>query len=208
MKNSENIVVTGATGRLGRLVVADLMRIAPTAHVIGVVRNAAAAEDLAASGVEIRTADYDDPVSIESALASADKLLLISSSEVGRQRVTQHRNVIDAAKAAGVKLFAYTSILHADTSPMALAVGHGETEALIRASRVPFVLLRNGWYSENYTANAAAAVKNGAVLGAARDGRISSAARADFATAAAAVLASHHDQAARSLRCCQSPTTS
>jgi NAD(P)H dehydrogenase (quinone) len=123
-------------------------------------------------------------------------VLLISSSEVGR-RTPQHRNVIDAAKAAGVKLLAYTSILRADTSPMALAVEHRETEALIRASGIPFVLLRNSWYTENYTGTIAAALQHGAVLGAAGEGRISSAARADYAAAAAAVLVSPESQAGK-----------
>lgn len=195
MTNSENIVVSGATGQLGRLVVAELFRIAPSTHVIGLVRDVAAAKELADSGIEVRRADYDEPASIDTALAGADRLLLISSSEIGQRRAVQHRNVIDAAKAAGLKLLVYTSLLHADTSSMALAEGHRETEALIRASGVPFVLLRNGWYTENYAANALAAVKHGTVLGAAGNGLISSAARADFAAAAAAVLASHDDQA-------------
>lgn len=196
MAISEKIAVTGATGQLGRLVIADLLRLAPTAHVVGIVRNAAAAKDLADRGVELRIADYDDPASVAAALAGVDKVLLISSNEIGR-RTQQHRNVIDAAKMAGVKLLAYTSILHADTSPMALATEHRETEVLIRASGIPFVLLRNGWYTENYTGNAAAAVQHGAVLGSARDGRIASAARADFAKAAAAVLASRESQAGK-----------
>jgi NAD(P)H dehydrogenase (quinone) len=196
MTISETTIVTGATGQLGRLVVADLLKIAPAAHVVGLVRNAAAAKDLADRGVELRTANYDDPASVVAALAGADKVLLISSSEVGR-RAQQHRSVIDAAKAAGVKLLAYTSILHADTSPMALAVEHRETEALIQSSGVPFVFLRNGWYTENYTGNIAAAVQHGAVLGAARDGRISSAARADYAAAAAAVLTGAENQAGK-----------
>lgn len=195
MTNSEQIVVTGATGQLGRLVVAELLQAAPWARVIGLVRNVAAAKALADSGVELRRADYDDPASIATALVGANKLLLISSSEIGRRRVAQHRNVIDAAMAARMKLLVYTSLLHADKSPMALADGHRDTEALIRASGIPFVLLRNGWYTENYAANAPTAVKHGTVLGAAGDGRISSAARADFAAAAAAVLASPHGQA-------------
>src|SRR5688572_6977393 len=128
MTISETIAVTGATGQLGRLVIADLLRIAPAARVIGLVRNAAAAKDLADRGAELRPADYNDPASVAAALTGVDKLLLISSSEIG-QRVRQHRNVIDAAKAAGVKLIAYTSLLRADTSPMALAVEHRETEA-------------------------------------------------------------------------------
>lgn len=188
MTPSETIVVTGATGQLGRLVVADLLRMAPTARVIGLVRDTAAAKDLADRGVELRAANYDNPASVAAALRGADKVLLISSSEVGR-RAAQHRNVIDAAKAAGVRLLAYTSILHADTNPMALAVEHRETEAYIQSSGLPSVLLRNGWYTENYTGNVAAAIQHGVVLGAAKNGRISSAARADFAAAAATVLA-------------------
>ncbi|PPE74310.1 NAD(P)-dependent oxidoreductase [Solimonas fluminis] len=188
MTNPETIAVTGASGQLGRLVLAGLRRRAPAARLIGLLRNPAAAPDLAAQGVELRPANYDDPASLEAALAGAGKLLLISSSEIGR-RLPQHRNVIDAAKAAGVKLLAYTSILHADSSPMALAAEHRATEEVLRASGLPVVLLRNGWYTENYSGHIAAALQHGAVLGAARDGRISAAARADYAEAAAAVLA-------------------
>jgi NAD(P)H dehydrogenase (quinone) len=196
MTTSETIAVTGATGQLGRLVIADLLSRVPSARIVGLVRNPAAAKDLADRGVELRAANYDDPASVKAALKGVDKLLLISSSEIGK-RAAQHRNVIDAAKAAGVKLLAYTSILHADTSPMELAKEHRETEALIRASGIPFVFLRNGWYTENYTGNVAAALQHGAVLGAACKGRISSAARADYAAAAATVLASRESQAGR-----------
>ncbi len=194
MTISERIAITGATGRLGRLVIAELLRIAPGAHLVGIVRDPVAAKDLAERGVELRTANYEDPAALKAALTGADKVLLISSSEIG-QRVRQHGHVIDAAKAAGVKLLAYTSILHADTSALALAEEHRKTEALIRASGVPFVFLRNGWYTENYTGNIAAAVEHGAVLGAAGQGRLSLAARADYAAAAAAVLASRDNQA-------------
>ena len=164
MTVSENVVVTGASGQLGRLVVADLVRTAPEVHVIGIVRNPEAAKDLADRGVELRVARYEDAASVAAALVGADNVLLISSSEA-RQRIPQHRHVIDAAKAVDAKLFAYTSILHADTNPMALAAEHRETEALIRSSGLPFVLLRNGWYTENYTAGLAAALRRGAVLG-------------------------------------------
>ena len=191
------IVVTGAAGQLGRLVIARLRKIAPAAHVIGMVRNAAAARDLADRGVELRTADYDDSASVARGLAGAARVLVISSSEIGARRMQQHRHVIEAATAAGVTLLGYTSLLHAGTSPMALAVEHRETEALIRSSGVPFVFLRNGWYTENYTANVAAAVRDCAVLGSAGNGRISSAARADFAAAAAAVLAGPANQAGK-----------
>ncbi|MGY3605180.1 MULTISPECIES: SDR family oxidoreductase [unclassified Bradyrhizobium] len=194
MTISERIAITGATGQLGRLVIAELLRIAPGAHLVGIVRDPVAAKDLAERGVELRTANYEDPAAVKAALTGVDKVLLISSSEIG-QRVRQHGHVIDAAKATGVKLLAYTSILHADTSPLGLAEEHRKTEALIRASGVPFVFLRNGWYTENYTGNIAAAVEHGAVLGAAGQGRISLAARADYAAAAAAVLASRDNQA-------------
>jgi NAD(P)H dehydrogenase (quinone) len=188
MSESETIVVTGATGHLGRLVLAELQRLAPKARLVGTARSADAAKDLAARGIEIRTADYTKPDSLATALAGADKVLLISSSEVG-QRTAQHRNVVDAARKAGVKLLGYTSILGADTSPMGLAVEHLATEKYIRAAGVPFVFLRNGWYTENYTGGLAAALQHGVVLGAARTGRISAAARADYAAAAATVFA-------------------
>jgi NAD(P)H dehydrogenase (quinone) len=196
MTTPETVAVTGATGQLGRLVIADLLKSSPAIRVVGLVRNAAAAKELAHRGVELRTANYEDPAGLTVALKGVDKLLLISSSEIGR-RVAQHRNVIDAAKAAGIKLLAYTSILRADRSPMVLAEEHRETELLIRASGVPFVLLRNGWYTENYTASVAAALQHGAVLGSAGNGRIASAARADFAAAAAAVLVSRESQAGK-----------
>jgi NAD(P)H dehydrogenase (quinone) len=189
MPRSESIAVTGATGQLGRLVIADLLRIAPAARLRGIVRSTAGAKDLADRGVELRAADYDDYASVAAALAGADKVLLISSS-AAEQRTAQHRHVIEAAKAADVKLIAYTSILHADSNPMVLAVEHRETEGLIRSSGIPFVLLRNGWYTENYTDNVVAAIKRGAVLGAAANGCISAAARADYAAAAAVTLAS------------------
>jgi len=188
MTTAETILVTGASGQLGRLVIAALRRRAPAAKLVGMVRDAVKARDLAEQGVELRVADYADPLALASALVGIDKLLLISSSEVG-QRTAQHRNVIDAAVAAEVKLIAYTSLLHADSSPMALAVEHRETETLVRASGLPFVLLRNGWYSENYTQGVAAALEHGVVLGAAGDGRLSLAARQDYAEAAAVVLA-------------------
>lgn len=181
------IVVTGATGHLGRLVVAALLKKVPASSIVAAVRNVEKAKDIAALGVQVRCADYNQPPAWDAALKGADKVLLISSSEVG-QRLKQHRAVIDAAKRAGVKLLAYTSVLRADTSPLGLAAEHKETEALIRASGVPFTLLRHGWYTENYTAGIPGALAHGAVYGCADEGRIASAARADYAEAAAAVL--------------------
>lgn len=181
------IVVTGATGQLGRLVIAELLERLPTAQIVAAVRSPERAEDLARRGVEVRRADYDRPETLAAAFAGARRLLLISSSEVGR-RLPQHRAAIEAAAGAGVELLAYTSLLRADTTPLGLGVEHRATEALLAASGIPFAVLRNGWYTENYTAAIPAAVQHGALLGSAGQGRIASAARADYAAAAAAVL--------------------
>ncbi len=181
------IVVTGATGQLGRLVIAALIKKVPASSIVAAVRNVEKASDIAALGVQVRHADYNQPPMWDDALRGADKVLLISSSEVG-QRAKQHRAVIDAARRAGVKLLAYTSVLRADTSPLGLAAEHRETEALIRASGIPFTLLRNGWYTENYTTSISNILAHGAVYGCAGEGRIASATRADYAEAAAAVL--------------------
>ncbi len=181
------IVVTGATGQLGHLTIKALLKKVPAAQIVAAVRNVEKAKDLAALGVQVRHADYTKPESWDAALKGADKVLLISSNEIG-QRAKQHKAVIDAAKRAGVKLLAYTSVLRADTSVLGLAGEHRETEVDIRASGVPFVFLRNGWYTENYSAGIPTALALGAVYGCAGDGRISSAARADYAEAAAVVL--------------------
>ncbi|HEY0300278.1 MAG TPA: SDR family oxidoreductase [Rhizomicrobium sp.] len=196
MNTSDKILITGAAGQLGRLVIAQLLRKVRPDRVVATARKASAAQDLAALGVDVREASYDDPAALDRAFAGTGKALLISSSEVG-QRVPQHRNVIDAAKRAKVGLFAYTSILHADRNPMALAPEHKQTEALIEASGVPFVLLRDGWYTENYTVAIAFALQSGAVFGSAGEGRISAAARQDYAEAAAAVLLSDASQAGK-----------
>lgn len=182
------ITVTGATGHLGRLVVETLLdRGVPADQIVAAVRTPAKAADLAARGVQVRAADYTEPETLAAAFAGTDKLLLVSSSEVGR-RLPQHENVVRAAVAAGVSLIAYTSILHADTTGLALAGEHKATEAVIRDSGLPYVFLRNGWYVENYTENLGPALQFGAIPGSAGDGRISAATRADFAAAAAAVL--------------------
>ncbi len=189
------IVVTGATGHLGRLVIAMLLKKRPASEIVAVVRNRDKAGDMASWGVQMRVADYNQPEAWDAALKGADKVLLISSSEVG-QRVRQHRSVIDAAKRQGVKLFSYTSILHADTSPLKLAYEHKETEAMIRAAGIPYAFLRNSWYTENYTVGIPDVLARGAVYGCAGNGRIASAARADYAEAAANVLTAE-DQAGR-----------
>jgi len=181
------IAVTGATGQLGRLVIEALLKTVPAAQIVAAARNPEKASDLAGRGVQVRRANYDDPATLDAAFAGVKKLLLVSSSEVGKRGV-QHRAAIDAARRAGVELIAYTSVLHADTSPLGLAGEHRETEAALRDSTMPFVVLRNGWYTENYTGSLAAVLEHGAVLGDSGDGLISSAARADYAEAAAAVL--------------------
>ncbi|SFU93675.1 SDR family oxidoreductase [Pseudoduganella namucuonensis] len=181
------IAITGATGQLGQLVISALLKTVPAAGIVALARDPAKAEGLAALGVEVRQADYNDAAALEAAFQGVDKLLLISSSEVGR-RLSQHGNVIAAAKRAGVGLLAYTSLLHAADSPLALAGEHVATEALLRGSGLAHTILRNGWYFENYTGNLGAALAHGAILGSAKDGRVSAAARADYADAAAAVL--------------------
>lgn len=184
------IAVTGATGQLGRLVIEDLKARVPATDIIALARNPAKAAGL---GVTARAADYADPATLAVALKGVDTLLLISSSEVG-QRAVQHQNVIDAAKAAGVGRIVYTSLLHADTSPLSLADEHRQTEAALKASGLPYTILRNGWYTENYTGSVPAGVSHGALVGSAGAGRISAATRADFAAAAAAVVTSDgHD---------------
>jgi len=182
------IAITGATGHLGRLVIAALLdQNVPASEIVAIVRDAGKAADLAARGVQVRQADYAQPDTLTAALRGVDKLLFVSSSEVG-SRAAQHRNVVDAARATGVTLLAYTSIPKADTSPMVLAAEHKATEEMIRAAGLPFVFLRNGWYMENYTDNLAPTLQHGALLGSAGEGRFTPATRADYAAAAAAVL--------------------
>lgn len=181
------IAVTGATGQLGRLVIDALLKTVNPREIVALVRDPLKARDLNTKGVVVRKADYNQPETLRSALVGIQRLLLISSSEVG-QRKAQHRAVIEAAKSSGVQLLAYTSLLHADSSTLGLAVEHRDTEQALAESGLNYVLLRNGWYSENYTASVPPAVEHGSILGSAQLGRISSAAREDYADAAAVVL--------------------
>lgn len=181
------IAVTGATGQLGRLVIEALLKKVPAAEIIAAVRTPEKASELAALGVQVREADYSRPETLLSAFSGVEKVLLVSSSEVGA-REAQHKAVIAAAKEAGVSLLAYTSLLHADTTPMGLGGEHRATEQALIASGVPYAILRNGWYSENYAASIAPAITHGAFIGAAAQGKIASASRQDYAEAAAAVL--------------------
>jgi NAD(P)H dehydrogenase (quinone) len=179
-----NFGITGSTGQLGRLVIDGLKAKVPPASVIALARNTAKAADL---GVTVRAADYDDPAGLGLALAGIDTLMLISASEIGR-RATQHHNIIDGAKRAGVKRIVYTSLLHAGTSPLDLAEEHRQTEAELKASGIPWTILRNGWYTENYTGSIGGALAGGAFLGSAGDGKISSVPRSDLAEAAVLAL--------------------
>jgi NAD(P)H dehydrogenase (quinone) len=178
------IAVTGATGHLGRLVVARLKAKVPTAEIVALVRSTAKASDL---GVSARAADYDEPATLDAALAGVDTLLLISANDFTK-RAVQHAAVLASAKAAGVTRIVYTSLLHADKSVVSLAEDHRVTEAALRASGLRYTILRNGWYYENHDQTVAGAVAGGTVLGAAADGVFSSASRADYADAAVAVL--------------------
>ncbi|MFF8847198.1 SDR family oxidoreductase [Streptomyces sp. NPDC015127] len=182
-----SIVVTGATGALGRLVVEELLDTVPGDRIAAVVRDEEKAADLAARGVELRIADYGDPAALEGAFRAGDRVLLISGSEVGR-RVPQHAAVIEAARAAGVAQLAYTGVLGGPEADFDLAAEHKATERLILESGLPYTFLRNGWYTENYTGNLTPVLEHGTVVGSAGDGRIASAGRADYAAAAAAVL--------------------
>ncbi|WP_319529756.1 SDR family oxidoreductase [uncultured Cohaesibacter sp.] len=190
------IAVTGASGQLGRLVIESLLATQDAASIVALVRDPAKVSDLAEKGVTVRAADYDKPESYAEALKGVDKLLLISGSAVGL-RVPQHTTVIEAAKANGVKLIAYTSILQADVNPMLLSGEHKATEELIKASGLSYTLLRNGWYSENYTGNLAPALEHGAVIGHAGEGKVAPASRADYAAAAAAVLTGGDEHAGK-----------
>ncbi|WP_406463994.1 SDR family oxidoreductase [Streptomyces sp. NBC_00111] len=182
-----SIVVTGATGQLGRLVVERLLATVPAESVAAVVRDREKAASFAARGVEIRVADYDRPETLADAFRAGDRVLFVSGSEAGR-RVPQHTAVIDAAKAAGVAQLAYTGVLGGPDADFLLAAEHKVTEQLILDSGVPYTFLRNGWYTENYTANLGPVLEHGAVVANAGEGRVASATRADYADAAAAVL--------------------
>jgi NAD(P)H dehydrogenase (quinone) len=181
-----SIVVTGATGHLGRHVVGQLLEKVPADQVTAVVRSPRKAADLAARGVRIAVADYNAPETLDGLFSAGDKVLLISGNEFDKGRPGQHKAVIEAAKAAGVALLAYTSAPGSLTA--ALADDHRATEEILLASGLPYALLRNGWYHENYTENLAPVLEHGAVVQAAGEGRLSSASRADYAAAAVAVL--------------------
>lgn len=189
---NQRILVTGTSGHLGRLAVGYLLKKVDASQVVAMARKKQAVEDLAALGVEVREADYAKPETLQAVFKGIDRLLLVSSNAVG-QRFAQHRNVIDAAKRSGVKLIGYTSILHGEASPLGLKDEHVQTESYLRTAGGPHVLLRNGWYSENYLGMIHNVLALGSLYGSAGQGRLATAARSDYAEAAAVVLASAED---------------
>lgn len=178
------IAITGGSGQLGRLIIEGLLKTVPSDNIIALARTPEKLQDL---NIEVRKADYAEPESLNASLVGIDTLMFISGSEIG-SRVEQHTNIIKAAQKAGVKHIVYTSLLHADHSILNLAPEHKETEQLIKNSGIPFTILRNGWYTENYTASIGLALSLGAFLGSAQEGKISSAPRSDYADAAVTVL--------------------
>ncbi|WP_169164258.1 SDR family oxidoreductase [Cellulomonas taurus] len=189
-----SIVVTGATGQLGRLIVQHLLADGVSAaDIVATGRRVERLADLAEQGVRVVESDYTRPETLVEAFTGADTLMLVSGSEVG-QRTAQHRNAIEAAQTAGVRRIVYTSVLHADRSALPVAPEHVETEALLRESGLVVTLLRNGWYTENYLGDLAQAAESGVIVSGVGDGRVASATREDYAAAAAAVLSSEgHD---------------
>jgi NAD(P)H dehydrogenase (quinone) len=189
------IAVIGASGRLGGLVVDGLLGVVPSEQVVAVIRRPNQADRFVSRGVRVRRGDYSVPETLPAAFTGVKRLLLISGTDLGR-RVEQHRAVIEAANMAGVEFVAYTSVLRADSSKLPIAAEHRETEELLRGSGLPFVILRNGWYIENYTEKLAMPLTAGTFLGSAENGRIAAASRADYAAAAVAVLTSegHRDR--------------
>jgi NAD(P)H dehydrogenase (quinone) len=183
------ILVTGASGHLGALVVDRLLaRGAEPSSIVAGARSLDRVAALAERGVRTVHLDYDDPASVDAALAGIDRVLLVSASEPGR-RTAQHVAVVDAAVRAGVSLFAYTSLIDARTSALTgLASEHVATEDAIVASGLPAVVLRNNWYTENYASQLDQVAESGRLFASAGDGRVASASRVDYADAAAAVL--------------------
>ncbi|GAB3263814.1 SDR family oxidoreductase [Kineosporia babensis] len=177
------IVVTAATGQLGRLVLPALLKHGIAAQqIVAGGRNLAPLKPFADQGIQLKVIDYNRPQTLTQAFEDAERVLFISGTEIGR-RIQQHQNVVDAAKAAGVSLIAYTSVARCDTTTVRLASEDLVTENALKASGLPTVLLRHGWYAENYTDQIPAALESGAIIGAAGSGRVSAATRADLAEA-------------------------
>ncbi|RKN36386.1 NAD(P)H-binding protein [Micromonospora musae] len=188
-----SIAITGATGQLGRLVIADLLAAGvPADQITAVARSAERAADLVARGVRLHVADYDRPETFAGAFQPGDRVLLISASEVGR-RAAQHAAVVDAAAAAGVAQLAYVGVFGGPEADFLLAAEHRATEELILATGLPYTFLRNNWYSDApmFTGDLAGILARGAIVNSVHgESRIATASRGDYAAAAAAVLTS------------------
>ncbi len=192
---SDLIAVTGATGALGTLVIDHLLTRTSADRVVAVARNAGKAAALQPKSVQVRIADHDDRAAVDAAVAGVDVLLLISGNEFGK-RMQQHVNVIEAAKEAGVSRIVYTSAPHADTSTTFIASEHKATERIIRDSGLTYTMLRTNSWHENYLSYLTTAPETGSIIGSVHNGRVASAARADYAEAAAVVLTTDgHDNA-------------
>jgi len=178
------IAITGSTGQLGKLVIEKLTTLTAASHLVALARDL---EKVKSLGIEGRLFDYSKPDMLAKALIGIDKLLIVSSNEIG-QRLAQHKNIIDAAKLAGVKHIVYTSLLHADTSSLSLAFEHLETEKILQASGITYTILRNGWYTENFLGSLSSIIANSKVFAASGEGKIAAATRQDYALAAAKVL--------------------
>ena len=183
----QKIAVTAATGQLGRLVVEELLQRVPADQVVAVVRDAGKAQPIADKGVEVRVASYDDPAALRTALEGVDRVLLISGNEVG-QRVPQHTNVVEAARTAGVSFIGYTSAPKASDTDLILAPEHKATEEVVQASGIPYSIMRNNWYAENYVQTAQIAKETGEIISGTKGARIPMVPRADLAAGHAAVL--------------------
>lgn len=192
---SDLIAVTGATGALGTLVIDHLLARTSPDRIVAIARNADKAAALKPKDVQVRIADHDDRAAVDAAVAGVDVLLLISGNEFGK-RMQQHINVIEAAKHAGVSRILYTSAPHADTSTTFITSEHKATEEIIRNSGLTCTMLRCNSYHENYQSVLTTAPQTGSIIGSVHHGRVASAARADYAEAAAVALTTHgHDNA-------------
>lgn len=184
------ILVTGATGQLGGIVVENLLKNTPANEIAVLVRDENKAADLKAKGVEIRVGSYFDEASLKTALQGIDKLLLISSNDFN-DRIGQHKNVIDAAKNAGVKHIFYTGVTMKDieTSPLKpLLADHYQTEDYIKASGLTYTFLQNSLYFEVVPMFVGAGVLETGIFFPAGEGKVAFAARQDLGEATATIL--------------------
>lgn len=189
--HSPTLLVSGISGQLGQLVMASLLG---HPSLVGTTRAPERHRHLASHGVDVRYADFDQPASMTHAFEGADRLLLVSTGaeHCGPRRVAQHRHAISAAVEAGVERLVYTSLLHADTSPLGpIASDHAATEAMLRESGLRHVVLRNAFYMDMLLMSLQRAIATGEWISAAGRGRVAYVTRENCATAAAAALRSN-----------------